>query len=72
MAELDREQNGVIWYCGVSDMNTERANKVWGIFGRYQANIVRALGREPMPKKFPFRNAAECYTQYPRAIYAGY
>ncbi len=63
MAELDREHNGIIWYCGVSNMNTERANKVWRIFGRYQANIVHALGREPVPKRFPFRNAAECHTQ---------
>lgn len=70
MAELDRQQNGIIWYCGVSDMNTERANKVWRIFERYQANIIRALGREPEPKKFSFRNVQECCSQFPASIYA--
>lgn len=70
MAEHDRQHNGITWYCGVCNMNTRRANRVWQIFGRYQANIVRALGREPEPNTFPFRNAQECYMQFPSSIYA--
>lgn len=70
MADLDRDRNGVIWYCGVSDMNTERANKVWHIFGRYQENIIRALGYEPIPRQFSFRRRGDVNIKFPASVYA--
>lgn len=72
MSDISRQMCGKGFYCGVCDSNNDipHANKVWEIFGRYQRNIVRALGREPEPKKFPFRNSEECNMQFPASVYA--
>lgn len=71
MAERDYELNGTIWYCGESESNTDRCNKVWRIFRRYQKNIVVHFGREWCDNALNL-TTEQYFEKLPRSVYAGF